>query len=110
MELVIPMAASQNSSKEAAPCIAIALFELVVDFLSKVKGLDILAAPTVIERIAYFQNKEEVLCKIAFGRYSSIKERGLIDLRTFTKSGILADCWNIAGVQMAIHQSKVVAL
>jgi hypothetical protein len=69
-----------------------------------------LAAPTVTERIAYFRSKEEVLCKIAFGRYSGIKERGLVDLRTFTKSGILADCWNIAGGQMAIHQSKVVAL
>jgi len=51
-----------------------------------------LAAPTVIERITYFQNKEEVLCKIAFGRYSGIKERAPVDLRTFIKSGILADC------------------
>lgn len=106
----MPKAASQNSSKEAAPCIAIASFELVVDFLNKVKGLDILAAPTVIERIAYFQSKEEVLCKIAFIRCSGIKEQVPVDLRTFIKSSILADCWNIAGGQMAIHQSKVVAL
>jgi len=69
-----------------------------------------LAAPTVIERITYFQNKEEVLCKIAFGRCSGIKEQVPVDLRTFIKSGILADCWNIAEGQMAIHQSKVVAL
>ena len=110
MELAIPKAASSNSSKEAAPCIAIASFELVVDFLNKVKGLDILAAPTVIERITYFQNKEEVLCKIAFIRCSGIKEQVPVDLRTFIKSSILADCWNIAGGQMAIHQSKVVAL
>ena len=92
------------------PCITIALFELVVDFLNKVKGLDILAAPTVIERITYFQSKEEVLCKIAFVHCSDIKERVPVDLRTFIKSGILADCWNIAEGQMAIHQSKVVAL
>jgi hypothetical protein len=69
-----------------------------------------LAAPTVIERITYFQNKEEVLCKIAFERYSGIKERAPVDLRKFIKSGILADYWNIAEGQMAIHQSKVVAL
>lgn len=110
MELAIPMAASWLPSKEAAPCIAIASFELVVDFLNKVKGLDILAAPAVTEHIAYFQNKEEVLCKITFGRYSGIKERVPVSLRTFIMSNILADCWNIAGGQIAIHQSKVGAL